>query len=497
MGEVILTMKGIDKSFPGVHALDHVDLEVKKGEVHALMGENGAGKSTLMKVLTGIYKKDSGTITYEGNEVEFLSPKEAQEAGIVIVHQELNMLGHLTVAQNIFIGREPKKGGLIDDAKMNADAKKIFETLNIDINPKERMSNLTVGKQQMCEIAKAISHEAKVIVFDEPSAALTEAEIAELFKIIRDLREKQLGIVYISHRMDEINVITDRVTVMRDGGYVGTLITKDSTKDDIINMMVGRVIYEDPKTHSMVADDAPIVLKVENLNAGKMVQDVSFELRKGEILGFSGLMGAGRTETARAVFGADAKTSGKIYINGEEVEINSPIDAVNKGIGYLSEDRKRYGIVTEKTVAENSTMACLDDYMSGIFINKKRENKVAQEYVEQLKTKTPGVDQLVINLSGGNQQKVVIAKWLIKNCDILIFDEPTRGIDVGAKSEIYHLMTELAAQGKSIIMISSEMTEILRMSDRIIVMCEGKKTGELDIAEVTQEKIMHAATLRS
>ena len=497
MGEVILTMKGIDKSFPGVHALDHVDLEVKKGEVHALMGENGAGKSTLMKVLTGIYKKDEGTITYEGAEVEYLSPKEAQEAGIVIVHQELNMLGHLTVAQNIFIGREPKKAGLIDDAKMNADARSIFETLNIDINPKERMSNLTVGKQQMCEIAKAISHEAKVIVFDEPSAALTEAEIAELFKIIRDLRDKQMGIVYISHRMDEINVITDRVTVMRDGGYVGTLITKDSTKDDIINMMVGRTIYEDPKTHSMVADDAPVVLKVENLNAGKMVQDVSFELKKGEILGFSGLMGAGRTETARAVFGADAKTSGKIYINGEEVEINSPIDAVNKGIGYLSEDRKRYGIVTEKTVAENSTMACLDDYMAGIFINKKKENKIAEEYVEQLKTKTPGVDQLVINLSGGNQQKVVIAKWLIKDCDILIFDEPTRGIDVGAKSEIYHLMTELAAQGKSIIMISSEMTEILRMSDRIIVMCEGKKTGELDIAEVTQEKIMHAATLRN
>ena len=468
-----------------------------RSEVHALMGENGAGKSTLMKVLTGIYKKDEGTITYEGKEVEYLSPKEAQEAGIVIVHQELNMLGHLTVAQNIFIGREPKKGGLIDDSKMNADAKSIFETLNIDINPKEKMSNLTVGKQQMCEIAKAISHEAKVIVFDEPSAALTEAEIAELFKIIRDLRDKQLGIVYISHRMDEINVITDRVTVMRDGGYVGTLITKDSTKDDIINMMVGRTIYEDPKTHSAVPEDAPVVLKVENLNAGKMVQDVSFELRKGEILGFSGLMGAGRTETARALFGADTKTSGKIYINGEEVEINSPIDAVNKGIGYLSEDRKRYGIITEKTVAENSTMACLDDYMAGIFINKKKENKIAEEYVEQLKTKTPGVDQLVINLSGGNQQKVVIAKWLIKDCDILIFDEPTRGIDVGAKSEIYHLMTELVAQGKSIIMISSEMTEILRMSDRIIVMCEGKKTGELDIAEVTQEKIMHAATLRS
>lgn len=496
MGDVILTMKGIDKSFPGVHALDHVDLEVRKGEVHALMGENGAGKSTLMKVLTGIYHKDSGTITYEGKEVEFSNPREAQDAGIVIVHQELNMMGHLTVAQNIFIGREFMKGKFIDDKKMNEEARKLFDQLGIDIDPTETMSRLTVGKQQMCEIAKAISHEAKVIIFDEPSAALTEAEIEELFKIIRDLRAKQMGIVYISHRMDEIKVITDRVTVMRDGGYVGTLITKDCTKDDIINMMVGRVIYEDPKTESAVSPDAPVVLKVEHLNAGRMVKDVSFELRKGEILGFSGLMGAGRTETARALFGADPKQSGDIYVNGKKVDIKSPQDAVKCGIGYLSEDRKRYGIVVDKTVAENSTMASLEFYMKGLFINKKKENEAAQKYVDLLKTKTPGVDQLVVNLSGGNQQKVVIAKWLIRNCDILIFDEPTRGIDVGAKSEIYQLMSELAAEGKSIIMISSEMTEILRMSDRIVVMCEGRKTGELSIEEATQERIMHAATLR-
>ena len=496
MGEVILTMKGIDKSFPGVHALDHVDLEIRKGEVHALMGENGAGKSTLMKVLTGIYSKDSGSITYEGKEVEFTSPRDAQDAGIVIVHQELNMLNHLTVAQNIFIGREIMNGKLINDAKMNEEAAKLFRQLNIDIDPKEKMGNLTVGKQQMCEIAKAISHEAKVIIFDEPSAALTEAEIEELFKIIRDLRDKQLGIVYISHRMDEIKVITDRVTVMRDGSYVGTLITKDCTKDDIINMMVGRVIYEDPRTESNVAPDAPVVLKVEHLNAGKMVQDVSFELHKGEILGFSGLMGAGRTETARALFGADPKESGDIYVNGKKVDIKSPMDAVKCGIGYLSEDRKRYGIVVAKSVAENSTMASMENFMNGIFINKKKENEIAKKYVNDLKTKTPGVDQLVVNLSGGNQQKVVIAKWLVRNCDILIFDEPTRGIDVGAKSEIYHLMNELVAEGKSIIMISSEMTEILRMSDRIVVMCEGKKTGEIDISEATQENIMHAATRR-
>ena len=494
MGEVILTMKDIDKSFPGVHALDHVDLEVRKGEVLALMGENGAGKSTLMKVLTGIYKKDSGTITYEGKEVEFSSTKEAQDAGIVIVHQELNMLGHLTVAQNIFIGREFKKGIRIDDKRMNDEARKLFQRLNIDIDPRETMSRLTVGKQQMCEIAKAISHDAKVIVFDEPSAALTETEIQELFNIIRDLREKNMGIVYISHRMDEIKVITDRVTVMRDGAYVGTLITKDSTKDDIINMMVGRVIYEDPKTQSMVPKDAPVVLKVENLNAGKMVQDVSFELHKGEILGFSGLMGAGRTETARALFGADPIDSGNIYINGNKVTINTPQDAVKNGIGYLSEDRKRYGIVVQKTVAENTTMATLENYMSGIFIDKKKEKEVAEKYVESLATKTPDVDQLVVNLSGGNQQKVVIAKWLTRNCDILIFDEPTRGIDVGAKNEIYKLMNKLAADGKAILMISSEMTEILRMSDRIVVMCEGRKTGELDISEATQENIMNLAT---
>ena len=494
--EVILTMEGIDKSFPGVHALDHVNLEVRRGEVHALMGENGAGKSTLMKVLTGIYTKDSGTITYEGKEVEFHGPKEAQEAGIVIVHQELNMMNHLTVAQNIFIGREFMKGGIIDDAKMNEESKKLFEQLGIKIDPTEKMGNLTVGKQQMCEIAKAISHKAKVIIFDEPSAALTEAEIEELFKIIRDLRDKQLGIVYISHRMDEIKVITDRVTVMRDGGYVGTLITKDCTKDDIINMMVGRVIYEDPKTKSMVPPDAPVVLKVEHLNAGKMVQDVSFELHKGEILGFSGLMGAGRTETARALFGADPKESGDIYVNGKKVDIKSPKDAVALGIGYLSEDRKRYGIVVDKSVAENSTMAHLKNFVKGLFIDKKKEVAATQDYIKRLNTKTPSTDQLVVNLSGGNQQKVVLAKWLVKDCDILIFDEPTLGIDVGEKSEIYHLMNELVAQGKSIIMISSEMTEILRMSDRIVVMCEGKKTAEIDIAGATQESIMHAATLR-
>ncbi|MBC5690154.1 sugar ABC transporter ATP-binding protein [Mediterraneibacter sp. NSJ-55] len=496
MGEVILTMKDIDKSFVGVHALKNAQLELRKGEVHALMGENGAGKSTLMKILTGIYSKDSGTIIYDGKEVEYKNPKEAQQAGVVIVHQELNMMNHLTAAQNIFIGREKMNGKLINDGKMAEEAKRLFDMLHIDIDPKETMGRLTVGKQQMCEIAKAISTDARIIVFDEPTAALTETEINELFKIIDDLRKKDLGIIYISHRMDEIKRITDRVTVMRDGEYVGTLVSKECTKDDIISMMVGRVVYEDPKEVSNVPADAEVVLKVEHLRAGKMVKDVSFELRKGEILGFSGLMGAGRTETARAIFGADKIEGGDIYVHGRKVTIKSPKDAVKHGIGYLSEDRKRYGVIVEKTLTENTTMASLENFMSGIFIDKKKEEKAAQNYVDALKTKTPSVRQFVKNLSGGNQQKVVIAKWLTRDSDILIFDEPTRGIDVGAKSEIYSLMNELVKEGKSIIMISSELTEILRMSDRIVVMCEGRKTGELDISEATQENIMHAATMR-
>lgn len=394
------------------------------------------------------------------------------------------MLGHLTVAQNIFIGREFKKGIRIDDKKMNEEAKKLFDRMHIDIDPRETMNKLTVGKQQMCEIAKAISHDAKVIIFDEPSAALTETEIQEMFKIINDLKAKGIGIIYISHRMDEIKVITDRVTVMRDGTYVGTLITKDCTKDDIINMMVGRVIYEDPKTQNMVPKDAPVVLKVDHLNAGKMVKDVSFELHKGEILGFSGLMGAGRTETARALFGADPIDSGDIYINGKKVDIKSPEDAVRNGIGYLSEDRKRYGIVVQKSVAENTSMATMEHFMKGIFIDKKKEKEVSQQYVESLATKTPNVDQLVVNLSGGNQQKVVIAKLLCRNPDILIFDEPTVGVDVGAKEEIYKIMEELTAQGKGIILISSYLPEVMGLSDRLFVMAQGRITGEFNYDEI-------------
>ncbi len=494
---VILEMKGIVKSFGPVKALKGVDFDLRAGEVHALMGENGAGKSTLMKVLTGIHDANEGTIHYNGKQVAYSKPKEAMEDGIVIVHQELNMMNHLTVAQNIFIGREEFRHNLlIDDGASIKKAKKLFDLLKLDINPTEKVGNLTVGKQQMVEIAKALSMDAKVIVFDEPTAALTESEINELFVIIDDLRAKGVGIIYISHRMDEIARITDRVTVMRDGEYVGTVNTKETTKDEIIAMMVGRTIYEDPKAASAVADDAPVVLEVKNLNAGSSVKDVSFQLRKGEILGFSGLMGAGRTEVARLLFGADKKESGTIFVNGKEVTINSPQDAIREGIGYLSEDRKRFGCIVDMTIADNTVMTNLDKYIKGGLINDGEIVKVSDEFVKQLRTKTPSSKQLVRNLSGGNQQKVVIAKWLEQNSDILIFDEPTRGIDVGAKSEIYTLMNDLVAQGKSIIMISSELTEILRMSDRIVVMCEGRKTGELDISQATQERILALATDR-
>lgn len=497
MSQIVLELKGISKTFPGVKALNEMQLQVYAGEVHALMGENGAGKSTLMNIINGSYQKDSGEIYMDGRLVEIRSINDAAALGISMIHQELNYVPALTVADNIFLGRELVSGKWLQKQKMLEQAQKLLDEMEIHLDPASKMCDLSVSQQQMVEIIRAVSNNAQVLIMDEPTSAITSEEVEVLFRIIDKLKKKDVAIIYITHKMDEVFRIADRVTVMRDGCYVGTLITKECTKDDIINMMVGRVIYEDPKTESQVAPDAPVVLKVEHLNAGRMVKDVSFELHKGEILGFSGLMGAGRTETARALFGADPKDSGDIYVNGQKVDIKTPQDAVKCGIGYLSEDRKRFGIVVDKTVAENSTMATMENFMKGIFIDKKKEKDVAQEYVEALKTKTPSVDQLVVNLSGGNQQKVVIAKWLVRNCDILIFDEPTRGIDVGAKSEIYHLMNELVAEGKSIIMISSEMTEILRMSDRIVVMCEGRKTGELGIEEATQERIMHAATLRN
>ncbi len=498
LNETVLSMKGIDKRFMGVHALKGVDFELKAGEIHALVGENGAGKSTMMKVLTGIYEKDSGEIHYQGKLFHPHNPKQALNAGIGIIHQELNMMEHLTVAQNIYIGRETMKGGglFLDDKGQNKRAADLLKRLNMNIDPSETLNRLTVGKQQMVEIAKAVSHDLKVLILDEPTAALTETEIDELFTIMKDLASKGVAMIYISHRMDEIGKITNRVTVLRDGEYVGTEKTEKITKEDIINMMVGRVIYEKPKEKSNVRPDAEVVLEVSNLNAGKLVKNVSFKLHKGEILGFAGLMGAGRTETARAIFGADEIQSGTITVKGQPARIADPMDAVAHGIGYLSEDRKRYGLATGLNVVENSLMASYDKYESGMFVHASKTRAITDEYVSKLSIKTPTIDQLLNNLSGGNQQKVVIAKWLINDAEILIFDEPTRGIDVGAKSEIYTLMNELAAQGKSIIMISSELSEVLRMSDRIVVMCEGRVTGELDIEGASQEDIMKFATMR-
>jgi ribose transport system ATP-binding protein len=499
MGDLLLKMEGIDKSFPGVQALDNAHFELRSGEVHALVGENGAGKSTLMKILSGIYLKDAGVILYQGQEVDIPNPRAAQHLGISMIHQELNLMNHLTLAQNVFVGREPR-GGLpfiLDEKKINAQTQALFDSMHLRLDPRTLAADLTVAKQQMVEIAKALSFNSQVLIMDEPTAALTDSEIEELFRIIRQLRNKGVGIVYISHRLEELKQISDRITVMRDGRTVDTVDAATVTIGRIISMMVGRTIYES----SPEVPDNPnpeVVLEVRNLNRGAAIKDVSFQLKKGEILGFAGLMGAGRTEVARAIFGADPIDSGEIYVKGVKVAINSPRDAVRHGIGYLSEDRKRYGLALGMDVEANIALASFEQFIGPLgVVNNGKTRATAERYVSALAIKTPSIQQLVRNLSGGNQQKVVIGKWLTADTDILIFDEPTRGIDVGAKSEIYKLLNELAHQGKSIIMISSELPEILRMSHRIIVMCEGRITGELTAGEATQEGIMRLATQRS
>jgi ribose transport system ATP-binding protein len=497
MSEVLVRMEGIDKAFPGVQALKQARYDLMAGEVHALMGENGAGKSTLMKVLTGVYRKDAGRMRYLGQEVEFANTKAAQGAGISIIHQELNLAPDLTVAQNIYIGREPRRAIplFIDEKQLNDQVRSLFIRMNLHLDPETPVSELTVAKQQMVEIAKALSFNAKVLIMDEPTAALSDSEINDLFKIIGDLRRNGVGIVYISHRMDEIKRITDRVTVMRDGAYIDTVKTDEVTMDRIISMMVGRAVYHESRPNDIGAREET-VLEVKGLNRGKVLNNVNFSLRKGEILGFAGLIGAGRTETARAVFGADPVDSGEIIVHGRKIKINSPYDAVRNGIGYLSEDRKRYGLMLDMDVKTNVAVACYGRFSRGGWMKDVAIGRTAAKVVETLKVKTPSIDQELKYLSGGNQQKVVIGKWLTRDCDILIFDEPTRGIDVGAKSEIYKLLDDLAEQGKSIIMISSELPEILRMSHRIVVMCEGRITGELSREEATQEKIMSLATAR-
>jgi ribose transport system ATP-binding protein len=494
----LIEVEGVSKSFPGVRALSDVRFELMPGEVHALMGENGAGKSTLMKILAGVYTKDSGRIVYNGREVAFANPREAQAAGVGIIHQELQLMNHLTVAQNIFIGREPKLafGLLLDEEKLNRDTAALLDHMALRLSPRANVGKLTVAKQQMVEIAKALSHNTRVLIMDEPTAALNNTEIDELFKMIRELKSRGVGIVYISHKIDELKQISDRVTVLRDGEYVGTVPTATTSIDTIISMMVGRTLTDVARDTTRKPRDE-VALEVKGLNCGPLVKNVSFSLRRGEILGFAGLMGAGRTEVARAIFGADRAESGQIWVGGKKVSVHTPSDAVAAGVGYLSEDRKRFGLAVGMNVASNVVLANLARFLSfRFFLRERAISAEAEKFVKLLGIRTPSVNQEVRLLSGGNQQKVVVAKWLARDCEVLFFDEPTRGIDVGAKAEIYKLLRELADQGKAIVMISSELPEILRMSDRIIVMCEGRITGELSPAEATQERIMQLATQR-
>mgnify|MGYP000654230919 CR=1 FL=1 len=472
----LLSLTGVSKVFPGVKALDNVQFDLNEGEVHAIVGENGAGKSTLMKILSGIYKKDAGDVKYRGESVEIPSPYEAQRLGISIIHQELNLMPHLTVAQNIYIGRENRRPGgvFLDNSKLNDEATKLLAELELNLDPKAIVGELTIAKQQMVEIAKAVSYRGSVIIMDEPTSSLTPAETDALFKIIRTLKAAGKGVVYISHRLEELAKITDRITVIRDGQYVQTLKTTETSIPEVISLMVGRKVDQDQRpTNRNISSE--IVMKVDGISDRHLLRDVSFELRKGEILGFAGLMGAGRTELARAIMGADPKTEGVVFLNGKEVKIKQPSDAVAAGIGYLSEDRKRFGLLLNQDITFNVILSSIPRFSNKFgFLKVKLAAGIARDVIAQLRVRTPSERQFLKNLSGGNQQKVVIAKWLTRNCDVLIFDEPTRGIDVGAKDEIYRLLTGLAEEGKSIIMISSELPEVLRLSDRIAVMSDGK-----------------------
>ncbi|MEU3271976.1 sugar ABC transporter ATP-binding protein [Saccharomonospora sp. NPDC006951] len=496
MSRPLLEVTGVGKSFPGVRALHDMRLDLRSGEVLALVGENGAGKSTLMKLLSGIHSADSGEFRLRGEPLSVSNPRQALELGISIIHQEFNLVPHLTVAQNIFIGREPRRWRLLlDERRLNTEAGQLLERLRLPLDPKAAVGSLTVANQQMTEIAKALAHDPVVLIMDEPTAALNDAEVETLHGLIRRFVGDGTGAIYISHRMEEIRRIADRVTVIRDGEYMDTLRVSSASTDRIISLMVGRAIDTSAQPANVRAD-RDVVLEARGLRT-TLLTDVGFDLRHGEILGFAGLMGAGRTEVGRALVGADPLTSGSIVLHGEPVRIPNPAVAARHGIGYLSEDRKRFGLLLEQDVKANITLACLRErFATAGFVNDGAARAKAQEYLGTLRIKTPSLDQITKHLSGGNQQKVVIAKWLAKDCDILIFDEPTRGIDVGAKEEIYQLLNELAGRGKSIIMISSELPEILRMAHRVVVMSEGRVTRILSNNEATQENIMHYATLR-
>lgn len=492
--QYLLEMKHVHKSFPGVKALQDVCLQLRAGEVHALLGENGAGKSTLIKVLGGIYIAEEGEIYIEGKKVTIGGVKDAQENGIAIIHQELVLVPHMTVAENIFLGREHGKGKLVNQESMIREAQALLDQYQMNIDAETEVRHLTIAQQQMVEIVKAISFNSKILVMDEPTSSISDKEVGFLFETMRTLTKKGVGIIYISHKMSELEEICDRVTVMRDGTYVGTKEVKNTSKDELVAMMVGREL-----TNYYTRDfqkPGEVVLKCENIADGKMARGASFELRKGEIIGFAGLVGAGRSEVMKCIFGLTKHATGDIYIEGKKVQIKSPVDAVKYGIALVPEDRKLEGLYKVQSVRFNSTIQVLKDFIKGIRVNQDKEEQITQDYINMMSTKTPSQEQTIGNLSGGNQQKVMIGRWLATNPKVLILDEPTRGVDVGAKSEIYAIMNELAKQGMSIIMISSELPEILNMSDRIYVMREGKIRGCFSHSEhVTQEDIMQLAAV--
>ncbi len=489
----ILKMENIGKSFPGVKALDGVNLELYRGKVLGLMGENGAGKSTLMKILSGIYKKDAGKIFYEGNAIDINGPKHAQDLGIAIIHQELNLIPYLSIQENIFLGREftKKLSKGIDWHKLHSESKKYLDMLGVTTDPRTPVKNLSVGEQQMVEIAKALSLDAKIIIMDEPTGTLTTRETEKLFEVIRNLRDNNKSIVYISHRLEEIFLLCDSVTVLRDGKYVGSAEIKELDDEKLIQMMVGRNLQD--KFPRLVLEPGKEILKVEGLSKKGVLNDISFSVKQGEVLGISGLMGSGRTEVAKAIFGALKPDCGQVYLEGEKVDIKSPEDAVRYGIAYLSEDRKMEGLLLQLSVKHNMTLSSLDKVSKVGKIDKKGEAEIVSGYIRKLAIKTPTPAQKVKNLSGGNQQKVVISKWMLINPKVLILDEPTRGVDVGAKIEIYELINQLKASGVAIIVISSEMPEVMGISDRILVMHEGRISGEFTHDEADQKRIMKCA----
>jgi len=489
--EYILEMQDIVKEFPGVKALKGVQLKVRPGTVHTLMGENGAGKSTLVKCLIGMQHVTSGTIIYKGKKVNFKTTQEALDAGISMIHQELSPVLERSVSDNVWLGREPKKGLIVDRKKMRQDCLELFQKIGMSLDPDEKMKNLTVAKMQMVEIVKAISYHTSIVIMDEPTSALTGTEVEDLFQIVADLKSRGVAIIYISHKMDEIFRISDDISIFRDGEYIITDRAENLTQNKVIELMVGRQITDMfPKKECRIGE---VVLKVENLCSGKAVKNVSFDLRKGEILGFAGLVGAGRTETMETIFGIRSKTDGKIYKDGIEISIRSPEDAIKNHIGMLTEDRRGNGIIGILSVKMNSVLANLKNY--GFPVKAKKMAADTKLYIERLGIKTPAMASLIQNLSGGNQQKVLLARWLLTDPDILIVDEPTRGIDVGAKTEIHNIISELAAMGKAIIVISSELPEVMGIADRVVVMRESKVTGIIKRSEMTQEIIMKYATL--